>query len=64
MEDVPLLLKSEGVNDIQKVLSVVFSSLPSNFGEFIKWIAEVRSQEDFGQTLSTEEKARVAMKVL
>nr|XP_023920093.1 glutathione gamma-glutamylcysteinyltransferase 1-like isoform X1 [Quercus suber]POF25188.1 glutathione gamma-glutamylcysteinyltransferase 1 [Quercus suber] len=62
MEDVPLLLKSEGVNDIQKVLSVVFSSLPSNFGEFIKWIAEVRSQEDFGQILSTEEKARVAMK--
>ena len=52
------------MNDIQKVLSVVFSSLPSNFGEFIKWIAEVRSQEDFGQTLSTEEKARVAMKVL
>lgn len=64
MEDVPLLLKSEGVNDIQKVLSVVFSSLPSNFGELIKWIAEVRSQEDFGQILSTEEKARVAMKVL
>ena len=64
MEDVPLLLKSKGVNDIQKVLSVVFTSLPSNFGEFIKWIAEVRRGEDGGQSLSPEEKARLAIKVL
>lgn len=62
MEDVPLLLKSKGVNDIQKVLSVVFTSLPSNFGEFIKWIAEVRRGEDGGQSLSPEEKVRLAIK--
>ena len=63
MDDVPLLLKLEDVKDIQEVLSVVFMSLPSNFEDFIKWVAEVRSREDVGQTLSTEEKARLAVKV-
>jgi glutathione gamma-glutamylcysteinyltransferase len=64
MHDVSLLLKSVDATDIQKVLSVIFSSLPSNFGEFIKWVAEVRRREDGDQILSPEEKARVAVKVL
>ncbi|KAM1031965.1 glutathione gamma-glutamylcysteinyltransferase 1-like isoform X2 [Malus sylvestris] len=62
MDDVPLLLKSEEVKDIQEVLSVVFMSLPSYFGQFIKWVAEVRRREDGGQSLSLEEKARLAVK--
>lgn len=64
MDDVPLLLKSEEVEDIQEVLSVVFMSLPSNFGQFIKWVAEVRRREDGDQSLSPEEKARLALKVI
>lgn len=62
MDDVPLLLKSLEVKDIQEVLSVVFMSLPSNFGQFIKWVAEVRRREDGDQSLSPEEKARLALK--
>ena len=64
MDDVPNLVKSDDVKDVRKVLSVVFSSLPSNFGEFIKWIAEVRRREDGGQNLSQEEKGRLSLKVL
>nr|ARV78463.1 phytochelatin synthase 1 [Triadica sebifera] len=62
VDDVLLLLKSEDVKDIQKLLYVVFKSLPSDFGEFIKWIAEVRRQEDGGRSLSQEEKGRLAVK--
>lgn len=63
MDDVPFLLKSEDVKDIHKVLSVIFKSLPSNFEEFIKWVAEIRRREDGGSSLSAEEKARLAVKV-
>lgn len=62
MDDVPVLLRSDDVKDIDKVLNVVFTSLPSKFGEFIKWVAEVRRQEDGGQNLSQEEKGRLAFK--
>lgn len=62
MDDVPFLLKSENVKDLEKVLSVVFTSLPSNFGEFIKWVAEVRRGEDAGQSLSEEERGRLVTK--
>lgn len=64
MDEVPLLMKSEDVKDVKKVVSVVFTSLPSNFGEFIKWIAEVRRREDGNQNLSPEENGRLALKVL
>ena len=63
MDDVPVLLMSEDVKDVDQVLSVVFTYLPSNFGEFIKWVAEVRRREDGGQNLSQEEKERLATKV-
>nr|ACT87974.1 phytochelatin synthase isoform 3 [Sesbania rostrata]ACT87977.1 phytochelatin synthase isoform 3 [Sesbania rostrata] len=62
MDDVPFLLKSENVKDIHKVLSVIVTSLPSNFEEFIKWVAEIRRIEDAGSSLSVEEKARLAVK--
>ncbi|KAK9281054.1 hypothetical protein L1049_003946 [Liquidambar formosana] len=62
MDDVPLLLKSEDIKDIENILSVVFLSLPSNFGEFIKWVAEVRRREDGDQSISQEEKGRLAVK--
>ncbi|RYR52930.1 hypothetical protein Ahy_A06g027786 isoform B [Arachis hypogaea] len=62
MDDVPLLLKSEDVKDIQMVLSIIVTSLPSKFEEFIKWIAEIRRREDGGPSLSPEEKARLGVK--
>ncbi|KAK4281314.1 hypothetical protein QN277_012827 [Acacia crassicarpa] len=61
-EDVPLLLKSEGLEDIQKLLSVVFKSPPIELRGFITWIAEVRRQEDGNLTLSEEERGRLAIK--
>lgn len=64
MDDVPHLLKSEAVKNVHKVLSVVVNSLPSNFGDFIKWVAEVRRREDGGPSLSAEEKARDSIKVM
>ncbi|KAL1313469.1 hypothetical protein HN51_040037 [Arachis hypogaea] len=62
MDDVPLLLKSEDVKDIQMVLSIIVTSLPSKFEEFIKWVAEIRRREDGGPSLSPEEKARLGVK--
>ncbi|KAL6968173.1 Glutathione gamma-glutamylcysteinyltransferase 1 [Sarracenia purpurea var. burkii] len=63
IDDVPCLLKSEDVKDVKNVLSVVLSSLPIDFREFIKWVAEVRRQEENGgQSLSQEEKGRLAVK--
>ncbi|XP_039032584.1 glutathione gamma-glutamylcysteinyltransferase 1-like isoform X1 [Hibiscus syriacus] len=62
MDDVPNLVKSDDVKDVKKVISVVFSSLPSKFEEFIKWIGEVRRREDGDQNLSLEEKGRLSLK--
>lgn len=64
MEEVPVLLSSDKVKDIKDVIYTVFSSLPSNFSDFIKWVVEVRRQEDGTQKLSEEEKGRLAVKVL
>lgn len=58
-----MLLSSDDVKDIKNVLSIVFTSLPSKFAEFIMWVAEVRRLEDGGQNLSQEEKGRLAVKV-
>ncbi|CAK9149987.1 unnamed protein product [Ilex paraguariensis] len=62
VDDVPVLLSSEDVKDIKGVLSVIFTAPASNFAEFIQWVAEVRRQEDSGQSLSDEEKGRLAIK--
>lgn len=63
VENVPVLLKLEDLKDVQKVLSIIFNSPPSDLREFVKWIAEVRRQEDGSVALSEEEKERVAIKV-
>ncbi|CAK7349309.1 unnamed protein product [Dovyalis caffra] len=60
--EVPRLLKSEDVKDVDKVLSVVFKSPPADLREFIKWVAEVRRQDDGGIILSEEEKGRLSIK--
>ncbi|CAI9288431.1 unnamed protein product [Lactuca saligna] len=62
VEDVPKLLSCKDVKDVKDVVAIVFNSLPSNFLEFIKWVAEVRRREDAGQTLSPEEKERLDVK--
>ncbi|KAL5561957.1 hypothetical protein UlMin_031704 [Ulmus minor] len=61
-EEVPLLLKLDDVKDVQDVLSVIFKSPPADLREFIKWVAEVRRQEDGSLVLSEEEKGRLAVK--
>ncbi|XP_039128728.1 glutathione gamma-glutamylcysteinyltransferase 1-like isoform X1 [Dioscorea cayenensis subsp. rotundata] len=60
--DVPILLKSDDLKTVPEVLSVIFQSLPAHAGDFIKWIAEVRRQDEDGSSLSNEEKARIAAK--
>ncbi|KAF5738976.1 Glutathione gamma-glutamylcysteinyltransferase 3 [Tripterygium wilfordii] len=60
--DVPLLLKGGDVKDVQNVLSIVFKSPPADLRNFIKWVAEVRRQENGSVTLSEEEKGRLAIK--
>lgn len=62
IEDVPVLLKSGTLNNVPEVLSLIFKSLPANAGDFIKWVAEVRRQEENGSCLSKEEKGRLAVK--
>lgn len=63
-EEVPLLLKTEDVKDVQELLTVVFKLPPPNLRQFIKWVAEVREQEDGNVKLSVEERGRLAVKVL
>ncbi|KAA8543397.1 hypothetical protein F0562_021108 [Nyssa sinensis] len=62
IHDVPLLLKLEEIKDVQDVLSTVITSFPSNFREFIKWVAEVRRQDEGSAILSEEEKGRLCLK--
>lgn len=63
MDDLPELLTSETLKDVQNVLSTVFTSLPSDFSEFIKWLEEIHRKETVGQVLSEEEKGRLIIKV-
>jgi glutathione gamma-glutamylcysteinyltransferase len=61
VDDVLSLLKVDDVKNMCKVLSVIVTSLPYNFEEFIKWVAEM--QEGDGPSLSEEEKTRAVVKV-
>lgn len=56
-------MELEDVKDVREVLSLVFRSPPADLREFIKWVAEVRRQEDGSLILSEEEKGRLALKV-
>ncbi|KAK1289583.1 Glutathione gamma-glutamylcysteinyltransferase 1 [Acorus calamus] len=62
IDDVPLLLKSETLKSVSDAVSIVLESLPPDAMEFIKWVAEVRRQEDTGSNLSKEEKGRLSAK--
>ncbi|EPS73368.1 phytochelatin synthase 1, partial [Genlisea aurea] len=62
IDDVPVLLRSRSLKDVNDVLSTFFTSLPSDFTEFIKWVVELRRRENGPQLLSEEEKDRVAIK--
>ncbi|XAR61071.1 Glutathione gamma-glutamylcysteinyltransferase [Bertholletia excelsa] len=62
IRDVPPLLKSEDIKDIEGVLSGVISSIPSNFNVFIMWIVEVRRKEEEVSILSEEERKRLELK--
>ncbi|XP_042048484.1 glutathione gamma-glutamylcysteinyltransferase 1-like isoform X1 [Salvia splendens] len=62
MDDVPVLLSSDNVQNVKNVLASVFMSLPADFAEFIKWVAEIRREEDNSQSLSEEEKGRLRIK--
>ncbi|XP_019094962.1 PREDICTED: glutathione gamma-glutamylcysteinyltransferase 2-like, partial [Camelina sativa] len=61
-EDVPRLVSSQHVDTIERILYVVFKSLPADFSQFIRWMVEVRRIEDFNQNLSLEEKSRLDLK--
>ncbi|KAK6259933.1 hypothetical protein SCA6_014407 [Theobroma cacao] len=61
-EDVPLLFTSGYVKDVDDVLCLVFKSAPPNLRELIKWVAEVRRQDDGSTMLGEEEKRRLALK--
>ncbi|CAN8267637.1 unnamed protein product [Cochlearia groenlandica] len=61
-EDVPRLVSSHHVDTVEKILAVVFKSLPSDFNTFIKWVAEIRRPEDAKPNLSTDEKSRQKLK--
>ncbi|XP_072966627.1 glutathione gamma-glutamylcysteinyltransferase 1-like isoform X2 [Typha angustifolia] len=62
LDDVPNLVKSASLNSVTAVLFLLFKNLPASAGDFIKWVAEVRRQEEDGSSLSKEEKERLALK--
>ena len=63
VEDLPVLLKAEGLDNVQTILSRFIDSLPANAGSLIKWVVEVRRKEE-GPYLSKEEKERLFVKVV
>lgn len=62
MEQVPQLLKAEGIDSVERILSPIFESLPANLTDFMKWIAEVRRLESAEKTVDKEEAERLAIK--
>ncbi|CAO2824343.1 unnamed protein product [Amaranthus hypochondriacus] len=60
-KEIPQLLSSEEINNIQNMLSVIFTSAPANLCNFIKWVAEVRKQ-DGTKSVSEEELGRLIIK--
>ncbi|KAH6773136.1 phytochelatin synthase 1 [Perilla frutescens var. hirtella] len=61
-DDVPLLLSSHNIKDVKDVISTVFSSLPSDYAEFIEWVTEAHLEKDDSPPLTEEEKARLDFK--
>ncbi|KAJ3691488.1 hypothetical protein LUZ61_020652 [Rhynchospora tenuis] len=61
-EDVPKLVRSETVNSVKALFSLLFRTLPASVGDFIKWVVEVRRQEEGVSSLSPEERERLNLK--
>ncbi|XP_051120790.1 glutathione gamma-glutamylcysteinyltransferase 1-like isoform X3 [Andrographis paniculata] len=56
MDDMPVLLTSKTLKDVNDLLSTVLTSLPSDFVDFVKWVAEIHSKEtDKGRLIIKEE---------
>ncbi|KAL3724432.1 hypothetical protein ACJRO7_029578 [Eucalyptus globulus] len=51
MDDVPHLLKSKDVKDIDGILSILLASPPSGFGKFIQSVAEVKREQECEELL-------------
>ncbi|KAJ8478384.1 hypothetical protein OPV22_022111 [Ensete ventricosum] len=62
MDEVPILLKSEDLKSVPQVLSLLLKSFSACAGYFIKWVAEVRQQDENGSSFSNEDKGRLAAK--
>lgn len=64
IEVVPNLLRDNSVDNVLTILSRLVNHLPPNAGNFIKWVIEVRRQEEGGSGLSKEEEERLILKVI
>ncbi|XVF81019.1 hypothetical protein PTKIN_Ptkin15bG0122800 [Pterospermum kingtungense] len=62
IEDVPLLFASENLKNVNDALCVVLKSAPPGLLDIIKWIVEVRREDDSNTILSDEEKRRLVLK--
>nr|BAF75863.1 phytochelatin synthase [Fagopyrum esculentum] len=60
-KDLPRILSSEEIIDVQELLVTVMSSAPADLRDFVNWVAGVRLQEE-GSKLTEEEKARLSLK--
>uniref|UniRef100_A0A0E0DRE6 glutathione gamma-glutamylcysteinyltransferase n=1 Tax=Oryza meridionalis TaxID=40149 RepID=A0A0E0DRE6_9ORYZ len=54
IEVVPNLLRDNSVDNVLTILSRLVNHLPPNAGNFIKWVIEVRRQEEGGSSPSRE----------
>ncbi|KAL8160702.1 hypothetical protein V2J09_002239 [Rumex salicifolius] len=60
-KELPHILSSDQIKDVQGLLAIVMCSAPADLRDFVNWVAEVRLQED-GNKLSEEQKARLSLK--
>ncbi|KAL6627224.1 hypothetical protein ACP70R_030950 [Stipagrostis hirtigluma subsp. patula] len=62
VDDLPTILKAEGLNNVPTLLSSLIESLPASAEALIKWVVEVRSKQEGGPSLSKEEEERLVLK--
>ncbi|KAJ3679708.1 hypothetical protein LUZ60_017719 [Juncus effusus] len=62
-EDVPQIIKSDNLHTIEQLLSTLFESLPTNAGDFIKCIVEIKGPDEGRSDIITqEERERLSLK--
>jgi hypothetical protein len=64
IEVVPNLLRDNSVDNVLTILSRLVNHLPPNAGNFIKWVIEVRRQEEGGSSPSKEANEMPFLKVI